>query len=400
MTWTTKKLGDCVDFFNGKAIKATSDERYPVYGSNGKIGFSSNEMYKNSIILGRVGAYCGSVMIEKDKFWASDNTIVVKNNDNSDLTFLYYLFKNINFNQYAGGAAQPLITQSLLKQFGIKLPDLPTQTRIASVLSSYDDLIENNEKRIKALEEIAQLLYTEWFVRFHLPVEVLTKAGFPDGNVKMVESGTEYGEVPEGWEVKKLGDVASIVRGCSYSSEEIDDFIGDYYIVNLKSFNRGSGFRFNGAKYYSGSISKDQSLKTGNIVIAITDMTNDRAVIARPARIPEISGKITFSADVVKIISKILPSSFTYQLLSTYKFTETTKQKANGANVLHLNPTAILEFLSLIPNQKILEQFNLLCSPVENEIDKLINQNQNLSKTRDLLIPQLVTRRRELAFNK
>jgi type I restriction enzyme S subunit len=91
-----------------------------------------------------------------------------------------------------------------------------------------------------------------------------------------------------------------------------------------------------------------------------------------------------------------LPSSFIYQLLSSYRFTETTKHKASGANVLHLKPTAILEFIAVIPDRQILKNFNVLCEPVAREVDKLLKQNDNLSKTRDLLIPQLVTGRREL----
>jgi type I restriction enzyme S subunit len=131
-------------------------------------------------------------------------------------------------------------------------------------------------------------------------------------------------------------------------------------------------------------------------VVAVTDMTNDRAVIARPARVPEIDAKITFSADVVKIGSDILPNSYIYELLSSYRFTETTKQKANGANVLHLKPAAILEYVALIPDAQSLKRFDVLCEPVIREIDKLLKQNDNLSNIRGLLIPQLVTGRREL----
>ncbi len=276
----------------------------------------------------------------------------------------------------------PLIENTL-----VDLPDPQIQIRIASALSTYDDLIENNEKRIKTLEEMAQLLYTEWFVKFKFPGHE---------KVKMVDSGTKYDKIPEGWKVKKLSEVANIIRGRSYSSEDINDFIGDYYMVNLKSFNRGGGFRFDGVKYFSGTINSNQSLEAGDIVVAVTDMTTDRAVIARPARVPEINGQVTFSADVVKINSDVLPNSFLYKILSSYRFTETTKQKANGANVLHLKPTAILEYDAIIPDHKSLIEFAKLCEPAINEVDKLVKQIDILIKTRDLLIPQLVTGKREI----
>ena len=172
---------------------------------------------------------------------------------------------------------------------------------------------------------------------------------------------------------------------------------GDYYIVNLKSFNRGGGFRFDGAKYYSGKINNDQSLKTGDIVVAVTDMTNDRAVIARPARVPCISSKkITFSADVVKMISEKVPAPFIYYCLLDYRFTEATKQKANGANVLHLKPSAILEHKSVIPPIDILNEFEKKVHGNLELIDALLQRNQCLAKIRDLLIPQLITGRRLL----
>jgi len=300
-----------------------------------------------------------------------------------DQAYFYYALKSLNFKISAYQRHYKLI-----KEKYINYPEnRADQTRIAFVLSAYDDLIENNEKRIKVLEEMAQLLYTEWFVKLKFPGHE---------KVKLIDSGTEYGKIPAGWEVKKLSEVASFVRGCSYSSEEIDDFVGDYYMVNLKSFNRGGGFRFDGAKYFSGTISESQLLKAGDIVVAVTDMTNDRAVIARPARVPEIDGQVTLSADVVKMNSDILPNSFLYEVLSSYRFTEKTKQKANGANVLHLKPTAILEFEAVIPSANLLKEFAILCEPSINEVDKLVKQNDILAKTRDLLSPQLVTGKREL----
>jgi len=351
------------------------------------------EEVRRGDILMTSEAPLGETFYVKDdnKILLSQRLFAIRTKENKlDSRFLFYYF-NSKFGNHellsrATGTTVGGIRQTALVKVKVRFPEsIIAQKQIASVLSAYDDLIENNEKRIKVLEEMAQLLYTEWFVKFKFP-------GYE--KVKMVDS--EFGKIPQGWEVKKLAQVSSVVRGCSYSTEEIDDFIGEYYIVNLKSFNRGGGFRFDGAKYYSGIINDNQLLKTGDVVVAVTDMTNDRAVIARPARVPEINGKITFSADVVKINSDILPSSFIYELLSSYRFTETTKQKANGANVLHLKQSAILEFVSLVPEAKVLKVFDTLCEPVSREVDKLLKQNDNLTKTRNLLIPQLVTGNREL----
>jgi type I restriction enzyme S subunit len=389
-----------VPFYRGKEIsekqRSSSEVSGLIYISRAKFNEIKSKYgvpQKGDLLLTSVGTIGNPYLIKKDEeFYFKDGNLTwFRNFQGIDGQWLYYWLLSpqgkSELNKCTIGSSQKAYTINLLYNLQIELPDLPIQTRIASVLSAYDDLIENNEKRIKALEEMAQSLYTEWFVKFKFTSHE---------NAKMVESSNGYGPIPEGWGVAKLEEVASIVRGCSYSSEEIDDFIGDYYIVNLKSFNRGGGFRFDGAKYYSGTPNKGQLLKTGDIVVAVTDMTTDRAVIARPARVPEIDGKVTFSADVVKVNSDTLPNTFIYELLSSYRFTEITKQKANGANVLHLKPTAILEFTAIIPSGEIIEKFDRLCEPVAREVDKLLKQNDNLSKTRDLLIPQLVTGKREL----
>lgn len=162
--WPKVKLGEILRLFHGKAIQANATGCCPVYGSNGKIGRCDSGLYDNAIIIGRVGAYCGSVAREKGTFWASDNTIVCRAVDDvADTDFCYYLLKDLRLNNYARGTAQPLITQGIIKQIEIPLPPLTIQRRIAGILSAYDDLIENNRRRIAILEETARLTYRKWF---------------------------------------------------------------------------------------------------------------------------------------------------------------------------------------------------------------------------------------------
>ena len=110
----TVQLGNIIEFKNGKSIKPGGMGPYPAYGSNGIIGGADTFREQNGIILGRVGAYCGSVAYCRGKFWASDNTIVVyPKNSEYDVLFLSYLLRELNLNRWAGGAAQPLLTQGV-----------------------------------------------------------------------------------------------------------------------------------------------------------------------------------------------------------------------------------------------------------------------------------------------
>ncbi|MDO8959489.1 MAG: restriction endonuclease subunit S, partial [Rhodocyclaceae bacterium] len=163
-------LGDVVRFGNGKAIKPGGTGLYPVYGSNGIIGGSDEFRHENGVVIGRVGAYCGAVLYCPTKFWASDNTLVAyPASGQVDTKFLYYLLADAKLSRYAGGAAQPLVTQSVLKQVEVRVPPLPVQQRIAGILSAYDELIENSQRRIMILESMARALYREWFVHFRFP---------------------------------------------------------------------------------------------------------------------------------------------------------------------------------------------------------------------------------------
>ncbi|WP_419611651.1 restriction endonuclease subunit S, partial [Thiolapillus sp.] len=124
-TYSVKPLGDVLRFKNGKSIKPETEGEFPAYGSNGLIGGSPEYREENTIILGRVGAYCGSVAFCPGKFWASDNTIVAYPKDDAfDIRFLSYLLRDLNLNRWAGGAAQPLLTQTVLKQIEAPVPEL------------------------------------------------------------------------------------------------------------------------------------------------------------------------------------------------------------------------------------------------------------------------------------
>lgn len=409
-------LGDIADVLNGYAFKSNAFSNYgiPVIKiknmASGKIDLNEIDFYpeisiqlekykieKGDILVSMTGSHItqrNSAVGKVTRYTLNSPSLlnqrvgkIVPKKDICDVNYLYYLTANDRTQEYwagkAGGAAnQANISPDIIKSLPIKKMLLETQRQIGKILLKYDLLIENNEKRIRTLEEMAQRLYAEWFVKFKFP-----------GHEK-VES---INGLPSDWKYERIDQVAKVVRGTSYSSEQIDDNYGDYYLVNLKSFNRGGGFRFDGNKYFDGIIKSDQLLKQGDIVVAVTDMTTDRAVISRPARIPNInSNKITFSADVVKIIPEKLPFAYAYFSLLDYRFTETTKNKANGANVLHLKPQAISEYKVIVPTKDLLDIFEKACGNTVKLIDKLSEENEKLTKMRDLLIPQLITGKREL----
>ena len=138
-----KLLSNYAVFSNGKK-RPSEDGKYPVYGGNGILGYANDYNMENGIIIGRVGAYCGSIFLEKGKCWVSDNAIKAKNKDHNDLVYLYYLLLNLKLNKHRIGSAQPLLTQGILNNIQVNIPDLDIQKKIVSVLKPIDDKIELN----------------------------------------------------------------------------------------------------------------------------------------------------------------------------------------------------------------------------------------------------------------
>lgn len=155
-------------------------------------------------------------------------------------TFLNYYLQTTAYTgfieSYIGGSAQPNINAKTLSRFKLLIPDLKTQEKIADVLSTYDELIENNNKRIEILEKTAEEIYKEWFVRMRFP-------GYE--NTKFIKG------IPEAWENVKLEDVCKLVRGISYSTKEIEKDVG-VPMLTLKSIQAYGGYNYNGLRFFDG----------------------------------------------------------------------------------------------------------------------------------------------------
>jgi len=143
--WTTVQLSDFIQFKNGKKRPAGTGS-IPVYGGNGILDYTNVSNQENSIIVGRVGAYCGSVYYEPVQHWVSDNAISAVNKSNSDIVYDYYLLKSLNLNHRHIGTSQPLLTQEILNSIVVELPSFAEQAKIGYTLRALDDKISNNNK--------------------------------------------------------------------------------------------------------------------------------------------------------------------------------------------------------------------------------------------------------------
>jgi type I restriction enzyme S subunit len=301
----------------------------------------------------------------------------------ADVRFVKYYMDTLKLQMQSisRGTTQDNLSVDKLLTFDFLTPPLAIQQRIAGILSAYDELIENSQRRIKILEAMARGFYREWFVHFRF-----------SGHESHPRVASALGEIPQGWEVKKLGEVAKVLRGRSYRSVDLAEE-GGLPFLNLKCLDRDGGFRRSGLKRYIGEYKETHIARKGDIVMAVTDMTQERRIVARAALVPTLESDFSiFSMDLVKIEPKAsMPKAFLYSFLRFSSFADEVKQHANGANVLHLSPDRITDYQFAFPPNEVASRFSEFSTAVIEQMDALENRIGNLRRTRDLLLPRLLS---------
>ena len=341
--------------------------KYPVVAStNIKAYHSAYKVDGPMVVTGRSGSL-GTVQYIEGKCWPLNTTLYVKDFKGNNPSYVYYFLKTMHLEQYNAGAGVPTLNQNHLHSLKIIVHEKNEQRRIAGILSAYDDLIENNNKRIRLLEQMAENLYKEWF---------------------------SYHQIKDNAKEIRLTEIVSIYRGLSYSSEEIDCEDGND-LINLKNIKAFGGFRHDGTKKYNGKYKKEQVVKEGDLIMGVTDMTQDRRTVGSVALIPNISVTSVISADLIKLTSKI-DNVYLYAMFRWGNVSKYISQFANGANVLHLRPQVLRNIKVLLPQKALVDKFVSVVKPMMTNINKMNTENALFSRQRDLLLPRLMSGKLEI----
>ena len=383
--WKQLTWGDLATLEYGKGLRGyqDADGLYPVYGTNGQIGWHTDPLAPGpGVIIGRKGAYRG-VHFSENPFFVIDTAFYLKPKSDSyfAMKWAYYQLLDFDVNNIDSGTAIPSTSRDAFYAISVNVPPLPTQRKIAAILSTYDDLIENNTRRVAILEEMAQTLYREWFVHFRFP-----------GHEQVAMVDSDLGPIPEGWEITRVSEVAEVYRGRSYRSADLVEE-NSLPFLNLKCVERYGGFRHDGLKRYAGRYKDTQKARPGDIIIAVTDMKQERRIVARAARVPDIGEEtFVFSMDLVKVVPREdVPSDYLYGMLRFSRFPDEVKQYASGVNVLHLRPAHIEGFEFTLPPENLRKRYATLVSVAYKQCDALQKKNDLLRQTRDLLLPRLIS---------
>jgi len=296
-----------------------------------------------------------------------------------DKKYLGHLGKSPFFRNYIiaharGSANQVRMSIGLLKEMDIHLPPFFIQKKIASILSNYDDLIENNTRRIEILEEMAKLVYEEWFVKFRFPGHE---------NVRMVPS--ELGEIPEGWEVKKLPDLCNKVIDGTHDSPKPSE--NGYFLVTGKHIVNSfidftECYRISSEEHFK--VIQRSKPEKGDIIFSNIGTLGSIAIVDQD---------FEFSIKNVALFKPLedFYSNYLYLHFSSPETYDQMMRKASGTSqkFFSLNFLRNLEIIN--PPKKLLHEFDKIIKPMIEERSLLYKKNQNLRKTRDLLLPKLIS---------
>jgi len=306
----------------------------------------------------------------------------------SDSGFVYYLANSDLIRKPAeksmsGASGRQRADLKSIVDLEVPFPSLPTQRKIATILSAYDDLVENNLRRIKILEEMAQNLYREWFVKFRFPGHQQTH--FVDSTL---------GRIPEGWEVKKLGDVFDFSNGYAFYKDGYSE--KGKLVVDLGNITEDRSFKLTGKDKFVSEIQYNLKskfhLNKFDIVVAMTDMTQRMGILGKVAIIDK-SNSYILNQRVGRLRPKDnkLDYSFIYTTLSDERFVQEMKVLSKGAVQKYFNTNDILNYNVLMPSADYIKKINKINLSLLEYRMLLKEKTDNLHHTRDILLPRLIS---------
>ena len=363
--WEVKRLGDEIDLFYGKglsSIKRVKGE-FPVYGSNGVVGFHDEYLVKGpGVIIGRKGTV-GAVKFSEKDFWPIDTTYFVKLKRSGDIRFWYYFMRTLSLNKMNSHSAVPGLNRKQVYELLKAIPRYEEQCAIAKILSGLDSKIGLNQQMNKTLEAIGQAIFKHWFVDFEFPNE--EGKPYKSSGGEMVDNGELGKEIPKGWEVEGLLNFFSVIYGKNISTKDI--------MLNGK-------FPVFGGNGIIGYLN-DYEYKEPVTLISCRGAASGKIIITSPF------STVTHNSLVLLPKNERLNSYFMFNLLKMMNII----QFVTGSAQPQITIENLRSLKIIIPSNETLDKINplikcLFLSRFQNE-----TQIQTLSQIRDSLLPKLMS---------
>ena len=377
MEVSKRRLSEVLTIKNGKDYKHLQEGDVPVFGSGGYMCSVDSYLYdKPSVLLPRKGTLSNIQFYDKGKFWTVDTcfySIV-----NEDLANPYYIFrylKNLDLSGLDTGASIPSMTQKTYNSIKVFLPLLTIQNKIASILSAYDNLIENNTRRIRLLEQMAENIYKEWFVRFRFPGH--ENAEFENG-------------LPKGWQLRHIGDVCDTIGGGTPSTSKPEYWGGDIKWVTPTDITSKESLPL---LTIAGRITLEGLNKSSaKLLPPYTILMTSRASIG-------FFGMAPFEVCTNQGFISIIPHSENLRMYMLYMLKSRKDEivmNANGSTFLEISKGRFRKMSMLIPDDLTLNEFEKRARAIFDTVMKLEQQSMILARQRDLLLPRLMSGKLEV----
>ncbi len=363
--WKEIELSELINFGNGKK-KPDSDGSIPIYGGNGILGYSAAYNYENeTIIIGRVGAYCGSVYYENKPIWVSDNALAAKAKNGNSTKFLYYFLKNANLNQHAGGSSHPLVTQTLLNSLVYEIcVDEIEQNSIASVLSSLDDKIDLLHRQNQTLEQMAETLFRQWFVE----------------------------EADEEWEEVTLKSLCKVItKGTTPTSLKRQFVEVGINFIKVNCIDENGNFLYKKFNFIDD--------ETHHVALKRSILQEDDllySIAGTIGRISEVThevlpANVNQALAILRVNTDIINPYYVKYSLKDPNITFDLHSKIVHAVQPNLSLGEIGSTLIPLPDKETRQKFNEVINPIQGKIKSNQTQIRTLTALRDTLLPKLMS---------
>lgn len=378
MSWESKKFGEFIRLQRGHDLtkEQFTPGPYPVVSSTSIMGFHNEyKAVAPGVVIGRSGTL-GEVQYIDSDYWPHNTSLYVENFNENNPRFVYYFLKYFGTENSGGGSAVPTLNRNNLNVHDVLIPDIETQNRIAEILSAYDDLIENNQKQIKLLEEAAQRLYKEWFVDLRFPGH--EEVPFVDG-------------LPEGWERKNIEAVCDTIGGGTPSTKVKDYYeSGNIPWVTPTDITKNNGLVILKSEKRITKAGLDHS--SAKMLPPFTILMTSRASVGFFG-ISELS--VCTNQGFISCVPYNENTRY-YLLFNLMNRVEEIRQKSSGSTYMEINKTNFRAFEFVLPEDKVIEQFDFFARNIIRQVAVKAKTIQALQDARDRLLPKLMSGELEL----
>ena len=370
------RLGDLVEFQRGYDLPKNEfkNGNIPVISSNGILGYHNEVKVKEiGITIGRSGTVGFPYLIKQD-FFPHNTTLFIKNFNGNNVIYIYYLLKSLNLNEYKSGSGVPTINRNHLHPLKVTATkNKETQQKIAKILSDIDDKIEVLHQINDNLAELAKTIYDYWFVQFDFPDE--NGKPYKSSGGKMVYNEVLKREIPEGWEVDNIFNMASIQYGFPFSTDFFNENKIGVPVIRIRDIKDNQISNFSTEE----KIDSKYIIKKGEILIGmdgnfhINYWANDNCYL---------------NQRVVKIQGIELSNIYLKEQIEPY--IKTREKSISRTTVGHLSDKDLRSINIIIPNNLIMIKINSFYNNTLNKFIENLQQIQHLQSLRDWLLPMLM----------